>query len=167
MNPETRFQTLYENTKLALYGYLYRVIGDAASAQDLFQESYLRLLGTNWIQLDDNAARAYLFRIASNLLKDRFRKQKREQAWTDEVLYTEQNSQPVMSDIQSPTAALEQLTPQNRSLLWLAYVEEYDHKQIAQMLGLRKGSVRVLLFRAKQKMIALLNKGNAAPETKP
>ena len=44
------------------------------------------------------------------------------------------------------------MSPQQRSLLWLAYVEGYRHDEIASMLKLREKSVRVLLYRARRKL---------------
>ena len=41
-------------------------------------------------------------------------------------------------------------------MLWLAYVEGFDHSEIAAALGISEGSVRVLLFRARRKMATLL-----------
>jgi RNA polymerase sigma-70 factor (ECF subfamily) len=43
--------------------------------------------------------------------------------------------------------------------MWLAYVEGADHCEIAETLGLREASVRVLLFRARRKLAHLLREG--------
>ena len=39
-----------------------------------------------------------------------------------------------------------------RTLLWLAYVEEYSHREIAEILEISEGSVRVLLHRARGRL---------------
>ena len=52
----------------------------------------------------------------------------------------------------------QRLKPQERELLWLAYVEGNDHKEIARMLGLKEKSIRVLLFRARQKLAGIIQK---------
>jgi RNA polymerase sigma-70 factor (ECF subfamily) len=41
-------------------------------------------------------------------------------------------------------------------LLWLAYVEGANHKEIAKSTGLRAGSIRLLLFRARRKLADML-----------
>jgi len=41
------------------------------------------------------------------------------------------------------TRTFAQLKPRDRALLWLAYVEEQDHRQVAATLGVRPGSVKV------------------------
>jgi DNA-directed RNA polymerase specialized sigma24 family protein len=48
------------------------------------------------------------------------------------------------------------LTPRERALLWLAYVEGERHEEIAASLGLGRLSVKVLLFRAKRRLRELL-----------
>jgi RNA polymerase sigma-70 factor (ECF subfamily) len=65
------------------------------------------------------------------------------------------------------TRVFEQLRPQQRQLMWLAYVEGADHREIAAALGLREQSVRVLLHRARQKLATLLReRGRGAGETR-
>ena len=52
--------------------------------------------------------------------------------------------------------ALDRLSPRERQMLWLAYAEGSSHQEIADTLGLRAGGIRVLLFRARRKLAALL-----------
>ena len=48
------------------------------------------------------------------------------------------------------------LTVRERQLLWLAHVEGLSHREVSNALGLGEGSVRVLLFRARQKLAKLI-----------
>ena len=59
-------------------------------------------------------------------------------------------------------ALLQQLKPRERQLLWLAYVEGMTHSEIAKCTGLRSMSVRILLFRARQKAAELLGRKERA-----
>jgi RNA polymerase sigma-70 factor (ECF subfamily) len=52
--------------------------------------------------------------------------------------------------------AMRQLKPRERSLLWLAYAQGSTHVEIAQTLGLKTGSIKPLLFRARRRLSALL-----------
>jgi RNA polymerase sigma-70 factor (ECF subfamily) len=54
--------------------------------------------------------------------------------------------------------ALGQLTPRELQLLWLAYAEGSNHKEISQVVGLRVASVRPLLYRARHKVLAILRR---------
>ena len=44
------------------------------------------------------------------------------------------------------------LKPRERALLWLAYVEGESHEDIAKVLGLSRGSIKVLLSRARGRL---------------
>src|SRR5208337_4302064 len=68
------FAGFYERSARPLWAYLARVSGDAALADDLAQESFVRFLCA--IQPTDGevACRKYLFRIATNLLCDHWRR---------------------------------------------------------------------------------------------
>jgi RNA polymerase sigma-70 factor (ECF subfamily) len=57
------------------------------------------------------------------------------------------------------------LKPREREILWLAYAEGASHKEIADVLGLRAPSVRLMLFRARQKMVKLLRRPRQASKT--
>jgi DNA-directed RNA polymerase specialized sigma24 family protein len=52
------------------------------------------------------------------------------------------------------------LNVRERALLWLAYVEEATHAEIAATMGCGERSVRVLLFRARRRMERLLREHN-------
>jgi RNA polymerase sigma-70 factor (ECF subfamily) len=52
--------------------------------------------------------------------------------------------------------ALARLKERDQQLLWLAYAEGSTHQEIAASLGLRTSSVKTLLFRARQRLAALL-----------
>jgi RNA polymerase sigma-70 factor, ECF subfamily len=52
--------------------------------------------------------------------------------------------------------AFRSLKSRERQLLWLAYVEGSSHKEIADSTGLKAGSIRLLLFRARRKLAGLI-----------
>ena len=54
------------------------------------------------------------------------------------------------------TRAMGRLRVQERTMLWLAYVEQASHREIASALSIKEGSVRVLLSRARQKLAVAL-----------
>ena len=57
----------------------------------------------------------------------------------------------------------DQLKTQEQTLLWLAYVEGFDHREIAVALDLKEKSVRVLLFRARKKLAGMLSEQHLGP----
>ena len=68
------FAAFYERSARSLWAYLARVSCDPALADDLMQESYVRFLCAAHPADGEVAARRYLFRIATNLLRDHWRR---------------------------------------------------------------------------------------------
>jgi RNA polymerase sigma-70 factor, ECF subfamily len=117
---EPGFRLLYERTVRPLFGYLLRVSGRHDIADDVLQESYCRLLSAKLPAMDEAQMRSYLFRIASNLLRDRWRVDKHtEQEQTIEA----SGQEPSVEAATDMRRAFEVLKPRERQLLWLAYVE--------------------------------------------
>ena len=156
MIDEAGFESFYRRPAAPLRGYVVRTIGSAASADDIVQEAFLRLLRAPPPTDDPEQVRAYLFRIAGNLVRDHWRKMKRDRRSTESYVH---ENDPVPDDASQRldmTRVFEQLRPQQRQLMWLAYVEGADHREIAAALGVGERSVRVLLHRARRKLAALL-----------
>src|ERR1041385_117170 len=71
---EPAFAAFYARMAGPLKGYLRRLIGDAASAEDLLQDAFVRFLAAGRVPEDDAHRRNYLYRIATNLARDEFRR---------------------------------------------------------------------------------------------
>src|SRR5580704_7685287 len=152
---EQQFQTLYEATARPIHGYLLGVTGERDVADDVLQETYFRFFLHRPVEMPVIDARRYLFRIATNLLRDRWRARKDAQ-WPmdfDEGFSHDVNTQ---LDVRQAMSALK---PRERELLWLAYVEGMSHAEIGSITGLRVSSVRPLLFKARKKAATLLRQG--------
>lgn len=148
---QQRFLILYQQTARPLFAYLLRASGDADVARDLLQESYCRLLGSKPPAMDEAQTKSYLFRIATNLLADRWRARESTLPIASEPT-TEQNLDG-QCDLRG---AFHELKPKERQLLWLAYVEGANHNEIAHILRLRPASIRQLLLRARRKLASML-----------
>jgi RNA polymerase sigma-70 factor, ECF subfamily len=165
---ERAFRAFYDATARALWSYLYRTSGNATLADDLTQESYFRFLRVRFPQANHEYMKNYLFRIATNLLRDHWRHAKldppvAEAAEDSHAVQTSPSPRagaPVESDVMG---AMKELKPRERQLLWLAYVEGSSHREIAQLAGLREQSVRGLLFRARARFGKLLRRRGLAP----
>lgn len=155
------FAAFYERTARPLCAYLARVSGSATLADDLLQETYLRFLGATLREEGEVSQRRYLFRIASNLLRDHWRKpvhKALEDVPESALGVSEERGVERMESRTLLTAGLQRLRPRERQLLWLAYAECYSHKEIAAITGLGAASIRLLLFRARRKMASFLRK---------
>jgi RNA polymerase sigma-70 factor, ECF subfamily len=138
-----------------LWAYVYRVIRHAGDADDVVQDAFCRLLRADVEGLNDEELRRYVFRIAGNLMTDRWRRTERETRWLDR-LRGEPQFDPGEAPDDSVSREFNELRPRDRALLWLAYVEEHNHQEIASALGIGRGSVKVLLSRARAKLRKLL-----------
>ena len=101
----------------------------------------------------DSHRKNYLFRIATNLANDSFR------SGRDEQLPENYDAGVAAPDPHQPTdvnRALAKLKPRERDALWLAYAEGLSHQEIAETLGVKTTSMKILLFRARQKLASLL-----------
>lgn len=163
---EQTFRPFYERTARPLWSYLYRASGNATLADDLVQESYYRFLRVRFPEMDQEYMKNYLFRIATNLLRDHWRHAKVDpQAPAErEGVVAEQADRGsvggeqhmhLQSDVMQ---VMQSMKPREREMLWLAYVEGSSHREIAEVVGLREQSVRSLLFRARSKMAKLLRR---------
>src|SRR5438067_113899 len=75
---EAQFEAFYRKTAGGLWSYLYRLVGNAATADDLLQKTFFRYLRSNPALSGEEHMRRYLFRTATNLALDHFRETKRE-----------------------------------------------------------------------------------------
>lgn len=75
------FDALVDRYAGRLYGYLYRATGHRVDAEDLLQELFVRLVGTIRQYQHDGRFEAWLFRIATNLVRDRIRRAKTSRDW--------------------------------------------------------------------------------------
>ena len=143
------FEAFYVRTARTLHGFLCRLSGDSATADEVLQETYIRM--------DDLPRKGYLYKTATNLLRDRWRKLKREQRLWEMSDFTERVHQKFNLPLDM-AAVFDRLSAQERAILWLAHVEEMSHKEIGAILGVKEKSVRVMVFRARERAKEVLEK---------
>jgi RNA polymerase sigma-70 factor (ECF subfamily) len=156
MNSE-QFAAFYERSARPLWAYLARVSADPALADDLTQESYVRFLCASSPCDGEVESRRYLFRIATNLLHDHWRRPNTTSI--DELPEDIFVSADISGQLDSWALlkpAMARMRPRDRQLLWLAHAENYSHHEIAQITGLGVASIRLLLFRARRKIAKIL-----------
>lgn len=156
---EADFRSLYQRTARPLRAYLVRCCGDLNLADDLLQESYLKLLRSGFTGEDEKHRRNYLYRIATNVMRDHFRRKRTEVGEVPEIADSRQHDDEVhlRTDVGK---AMSELSLKDRQMLWLAYVEGSSHREIATALGLRAASIRSMLFRARRRLADKLRTRN-------
>jgi RNA polymerase sigma-70 factor (ECF subfamily) len=153
---EQQFLLFYSVTARPLKAYLVRMLRDAGLADDILQESYLRILKAKLpANMDGEHRKNYLFRIATNLLHqpDAFSRRLPLESLASPAPHPEREDQ--RRDVQK---IFLELKPRERELLWLAYVERFSHAEIAGVVGAKSQSIRPMLARARDKLADLLIK---------
>jgi len=159
---EDTFRAFYDRTARQVWAYLARITGARTLAADLLQESYYRFLRAERAFDNETHRRNYLFRIATNLAHDRHRRAK----VSTSVPLPEENAPGALTDSTDLAAdterrtdlarAMATLKPREREMLWLAYAQGSSHEEIADTLGLKKNSIKILLFRARRRLAAAM-----------
>jgi len=169
------FRVFYEATARPLWAYLSRAASPEL-ADDLVQEAYYRLLRSDFVPESDAHAKNYLYRIATNLMRDHFRIAGRRGAAGEVAADTGPEGPPAPEPVAADTPDrrvrmrrdlrrfLDRLSPKDRRLLWLAHVEGASHREIAEVLEVQESSVRVLVFRARRRLATMLEQHDVGPE---
>ena len=158
---EEAFRGFYDRTSRVLWSYLYRITGDRQQADDLLQETYYRFLRTSKDYESDAHRRNSLFLIATNLVRDA-----RRRPFVGQLPESVESTLAGKGDVAERAVrktdlqrAMARLKPRERMLLWLAYAQGESHRDIAAALGLKTGSIKLLLFRARRRLALLLKGG--------
>lgn len=149
------FGLLYDRHVAAIYRYVYYRVRDDAEAEDLTSDVFIRALKAMPRYEPRQAFLAWLYRIARNAVIDRARKGNRQVSFEDALEH------PGVDKIVEPDAeilahsdsatlrdALQKLTPLQREVVVLRFLEGYSTLEIAGMVGKREGTVRGIQFRA-------------------
>jgi RNA polymerase sigma-70 factor (ECF subfamily) len=152
---------IYNENYRSLVRFLYRRTGDQALAEDLAQEAFVRA-----IEHQPAQPRAWLYQVAANLVRDDFRRRAVRRRHL-ELVGDERGAVPAAAapdiayqrseTIRRVRAALAELTPTDRDGL-LLHEEGLSYEEIAEVLGLSKGSVGTTLSRARARLAAAYEK---------
>lgn len=169
------FAEALEIDRRLLWGLCYRMTGNAADADDLVQETFVRAIEKPPRRTDEQL-RPWLVRVAINLSRDLLRRRKRSAyvgPWLPSPVPTEVEEspasyEPFASSADSPAAryelkesisfafllALEALTPTQRAVLLLRDVFDYSTSETGEALDMTEANVKVTLLRSRQRMKA-------------
>ncbi|MGE0592170.1 MAG: RNA polymerase sigma factor [Vicinamibacterales bacterium] len=150
----TQLGPLFERHHVALFDFLSRMTGDRAAAEDLVQDVFLRVLKYRSTYRDGGCFETWLFRIARNLRADYFRRRPAATALPDDVLDRPDGFAGPAHQLELARnharlrKALALLRDDQRELIVLARFRAMKHEQIAEILGVDVGVVKVRLHRA-------------------
>ncbi len=150
-----------------LYRYIYHHTGQQATAEDLTAEVFARMLE----QLADGQGprrhlRGWLYRVAHNLVIDESRRRvHRDHEPLDDGIAIAEADVEAQTEMamwrQEARAALEALTPKQRAVIILKYLEGYGNREVSRILEMSVGAVKSLQHRALAAMRRQLETGEA------
>lgn len=138
-----------------LYRVAYSVVRNAGDAEDVVQETFLRVMEHKGKLADVRTMRPWLVRICWNLALDkrrRIRPDQMEQEFAAALVSSERGAEARLSESAEMAAvmvAIERLPKAERECLLLTAVEELSVAEVAVVLGRSESSVRSLVFRAR------------------
>jgi len=162
--PSGEFRRIYESTFPILFRVAYRIANSEEAAEDLCQEAFSRLHEKNMVFPNPEEAKYWLIRVVKNAAlnyakrKDRerkayqkaFREDFRQEETGESLLIKQENKTEVR-------AALDKLPENLRVVLILKEYTEMNYKEIGKALNISEGNVKVRVFRARERLTALLN----------
>lgn len=148
----SRFAALYEIHFERVYAYVWRRLGNREAAEDVTSEVFHHALA-NLPRFEWRGAPfgAWLMRIASNAIADRWRRGSREQ--TDALANDPASAEPNPEEIEIRAQLfrlVQELPVEQRKVVQMRFAEEKSIREIAQALGRTEGAVKQLQFRGIQ-----------------
>ena len=150
------FRAFYERSAPALRSYLRYSCRNRVLADDLLQETFLRLLRRDLPPLGEPELKSYLYKTARSVMVDHFRRYARDHRLEAAVSIEDVAAAPVSDLPLDMRNVFSRLSERDQQLLWLAYVEGFSHREIAGVMDVQEKSVRVLLLRARERMAKIL-----------
>jgi RNA polymerase sigma-70 factor (ECF subfamily) len=149
-----RFGDLYEIHFDRVYAYVSRRLGDRDAAQDVTSEVFHHALAhLKHFEWRGAPFGAWLMRIASNAITDRWRRQNRESGQSSEIEAVSKDPSPEEVQHRARLFSLVRKLPEDqRTVIEMRFAEEKSVREIAVSLGKTEGSVKQLQFRGIQKL---------------
>lgn len=155
-------KTIFQENYTGLCRFLESIVGRDRQAQDLAQESFLRLCGAQFNEISLDEIRFWLFRVARNLALNEVDKTARQVNKWHQVRDFFKKSEPQPDDIlvhgenqKIVRELINHLPEYQRSALLLREQEDMSYREIALILNISESKVKIDIFRARQTLRAL------------
>lgn len=143
--------TLFRRHLAGVHQLCVRLLGDAASADDVVQETFLRVMRHAGTYQGSSRVTTWLYTIARNACFDHMQREKRRIQVHSESTSQHENAADVPDSsgrIAMVNEAMRQLPPEMREALVLSRFKDLAHAEVAAVLGCSEGAARVRVHRA-------------------
>jgi RNA polymerase sigma-70 factor (ECF subfamily) len=161
---QLEFKLLYDSIFPVLFRVAYRIANSKEAAEDLCQDSFFRLYEKNIVFPNPEEAKYWLIRVVKNASLNYAKRKERERkayqkAFREEVKREESGESALVRKETSHEVetALGKLPENLRIVLILKEYAEMNYKEIGRVLGISEGNVKVRVFRARERLAALLD----------
>lgn len=143
------FKMLYKHYEKTIYGFCLRMLSNQQDTEDAVQTIFLKLYHNLSKYKYKARFTTYLFTIARNVCYDILNQRNHTTEDLDNAEYIAVNATEFNQDI---SQAISKLPERTRESFILFAIEGYPQDQIAEILGVRTGTVKALIFQARQKL---------------
>lgn len=155
-----RMAILYERYKMRVYSYFFRVTcGDRETSEDLTHTVFYRAIRYRSSFTGQGSFARWLFRIAHNVALDHNMKKKSSFGYEYEIdsglaqrVISDENEEEKKDQIASLDLALNKLEHEEREIIVLGKIDCLKYLEIAGILGITEGNVKIRMFRALRKL---------------
>lgn len=163
---QSAFRQIVEQHQQQVRSTVHGMLGDTPEAEDVAQETFIRLYRSLSGFREEAKLSTYLSRIAINLSLNELKRRKRKGRWLTftrqdgpEAGVSDQSVDPERQEMRDTLhKALQTIEPEFRSVVVLRLVEGYSVKETAEILQIPPGTVASRLARAQQKLQTILTK---------
>jgi RNA polymerase sigma-70 factor (ECF subfamily) len=149
LGDEEAFETLFGEFQREVFGWCMRIVRDRGIAEDLTVEAFWKMYRAHARFDPKRSFGAWARRIATNLALDHLRKNRWETPMVGEPADGARANPGVQRETREQiAAAFGGLSPKLRLVATLSLIEEVQHREIAEALGISETTMRVRLFRA-------------------
>ena len=155
-----KFSSFYRTQKEKLFGYLMRLTGNYQLSTDIMQESFTRYL-ENYGSQTRNVS--LLFAIARNAFWDNNRKKRHNHKIEENIEDTTDNPEKlalVRESYRHVLSAIQTLDKDQRDILSLTVSSNLSYREIANIMGISEGNVKVRVHRARIRLKKILKIGD-------
>jgi RNA polymerase sigma-70 factor (ECF subfamily) len=160
---DAEFRLLFNSAFPVLYKVACRITNSGEAAEDLCQEAFFRLHEKNMVFPNQEEAKYWLIRVVKNAALNYAKRKQRERkayqrAFKENTRHEETGEEQLVKKEtrQEVLEALEKLPENLRVVLVLKEYSEMNYREIGRALGINEGNVKVRVFRARERLTALL-----------
>lgn len=153
-----KFEEVVNDYQKTIINFHYRFVGDRFEAENLAQETFIKMYLKFQTLKDPQKLKSWMFSIARNVVIDFFRRNKnREIAFGNEIIanYVEATAANFNAQVDEDEISrelekcIDRLSPQDQTLIKLLYYEGFSYKEISKLLKINQNTLKSRLHRAR------------------